>query len=487
MKKLILFLAALSVVCGAAGASGGREAVAPKMERIVFLTTEYHDNPELHDAWEAEFKRLTGVDVELRTVSSKSANDLMMAQFMAGDFPDVCKFGGDKMGPLARQEFIIPLDSFIQKSPGMKKLWEMYPSSFDAHSVDGVVYGIPRLVGAKRALWVRTDILGKLGISMPGTLDELVASMKKIRDGYPAPDGKPMYPYISKTYHHGYIAGLANYFDVSINPAVKRPGQKKFREGWDSPQFKDYAQFVKMMWDEKLMDPEHALPQKASATRSKLYAGKGAYLFMWAHSYQDLITELRKNFTEAELDIVPAIRNPKGGVLGFSIVPGYRPFVIMKAAKDPQYVWDNFIENMYLNPEVVMLWERGIPNVEYRIENGIFVDNFKESGVHLNTRSPFNPEIKFPYKLPPLAEKAVEMELKFDSNFSKNQDYIVVDEPSTTVPAFDTIYGDFKDKKNQLFWKYVLGEHSFDDMMKQFEAYKKEVGFDDILAQINAQ
>jgi hypothetical protein len=244
---------------------------------------------------------------------------------------------------------------------------------------------------------------------------------------------------------------------------------------------------MKMMWDEKLIDPDHALPQKASATRSKLYAGKGAYLFMWAHSYQSMVTELRKNFAEAELDIVPAIRNPKGGVLGFSIVPGYRPFVIMKAAKDPQFVWDNFIEPLYLEPEVVMLWERGIPNVEYTIENGIFVDNFKQSGVHLGTRSPFNPEISFPYKLPPLAEKAVEMELKFDSNFSKNQDYIVADEPSVTVPAFDTLYGDFKDKKNQLFWKFILGEHSFDDMMKQFEAYKKEVDFDNILAQINEQ
>jgi len=55
--------------------------------------------------------------------------------------------------------------------------------------------------------------------------------------------------------------------------------------------------------------------------------------------------------TEAELDIVPAIRNPKGGVLGFSIVPGYRPYVITKAAKDPQFVWDNFIEKHYPYPE----------------------------------------------------------------------------------------------------------------------------------------
>jgi hypothetical protein len=168
-------------------------------------------------------------------------------------------------------------------------------------------------------------------------------------------------------------------------------------------------------------------------------------------------------------------------------VPGYRPYVIMKATKDYQFVWDKFIEPFYLNPEVVMLDQRGIPNVSYRIENNTFIDNSKESGIGLGTNSIFNPEIKFPYSLPPLAEKAVQIESRYDGYFSKNQEFVVADEPSATVPAFDEIYGDMKNKKNQLFWKYVLGEHSFDDMMKQFEAYKKEIDFDNILAQINEQ
>lgn len=55
------------------------------------------------------------------------------------------------------------------------------------------------------------------------------------------------------------------------------------------------------------------------------------------------------------------------------------------------------------------------------------------------------------------------------------------------VPAYDMIQSDMGDKKDELFWKYVIGEHSFEEMMKQFEAYKKEVDFDSILAQINAQ
>lgn len=70
---------------------------------------------------------------------------------------------------------------------------------------------------------------------------------------------------------------------------------------------------------------DHALPQKASKTRSKLYAGKGAFLAMWTYRYPAMIQELRENFPEAELALVPPIKNPKGGVLGLSVVPGYRP------------------------------------------------------------------------------------------------------------------------------------------------------------------
>ncbi|GEM_PF-4322101 len=489
MKKiLIASLMLLCLLLYGVWAGGQEEKKAtPGMDKIVYLAVEYNDHPEVLPAWAAEFKRITGVDVVLKTVSSKNASDLMMAQFMAGELPDVVKYGADNLNNIARQGFIIPLDKFIENSPKMKKLKEMYPSSFKAHSVNGVVYGIPAMVGAQRGLWVRTDLLKKLGLPMPKTLDEFVSTLKAMRDNLKGPDGKPMYPLISKTYHDGYLpAVIGNYFDVSILPIVKRPNDKKYREGWDSPQFKDYARFIKMLYDEKLMDPDHALPQKASKTRSKFYAGKGAFLIMWVYRYQEMVSELRKNFPNAEIALVPPIENPKtGNVMGLSVVPGYRPFCITSKAKDPQFVWDKFIETLYFNPDGAMLLYRGIPNVSYKIVNGMFVDNFKESGIHMGVRAPMDPSIKFPYKLPPLAEKGQQIEQQFSSWFSKYDDRVVFEQPTKAVPEYDAIRKDMKDKKNQLFWKYVLGEFTLDEMLKKFEDYKKEVNFDSILEQIN--
>ena len=486
MRKLFAAVLLFAVLAMTAWTSAQGEAAKPQMDRIVYLSADYHDSPqEVRDAWAAEFKRITGVQIVLKTVSSKDAGDAMMAQFMAGEFPDVVKFGGENLSALARQEFVVPLSGYIEKS-GMKKLRDMFPSAFQAHAVGDELYGIPEVVGAKRALWVRTDVLDKLGIAMPKTLDQLVASLKKIRDQYPTPDGGKMYPYISKTYHSDYISGLSNYFDVSVDPVIRRPKDKQFREGWDSPQFKDYAALAKMFYDEKLMDPDHVLPQKASATRSKFYAGKGAYLMMHAHLYQELVSDLRKSFPGAELTIVPPIVNPKGGVLGMSVSPGYRPFCIMTASSDPQFVWDKVIETVYLNTDGVMLLSRGIPSVSYRIEGGTLVDNFDRSGEHMGLRSPLNPDIVFPYKLAALNQRGVDLETEFDRQFAKHGDYLVAANPSAVVPEFDMIREDMGDKKQELFWKYVLGEHTFEQMMAKFDAYKKEVGFSEILKKINA-
>lgn len=479
-------IALVLLIAATAWSSGEPESASGDDHTIEFLTTGYHDaSEEVRQAWVDEFRRLTGVEVIYRTVSSKDAGEAMTTQFMAGEFPDVFKYGGQSMNTLARQGFAIPLNEFIESSP-MDDLRQAYPTAFAAHSVGDEVYGIPEVVGAGRAIWVRTDVLESLGLPMPATLDEFVDTLRAIRDDYANPDGSRMTsPYISKTYHEGYISGLSNYFDVRMEPVMRRPGDNEFREGWDSPQFRDYADFVKMLYDEGLIDPEHVLPQKSSGTRSKFFSGQGAVLMMHAHLYQGLVTGLRENYPDATIEMLPPIENPDGGVLGLSVIPGYRPYAITGAAEDPQFVWDNFIEPIYFDPEVSMLAYRGIPDVSFRVEDGVMIDNSEASGVGLGLRTPLNPDIEFPYQLSPLLERGIEIETEFGRWFANHEEYVVADTPVVAVPEYDNVASDMNEKMEELFWRYVLGEHGFEEMMEQYEAYKQEIGFDSILARIN--
>ncbi len=476
----------LLLVATMAWSTGEAETSSGDGQTIEFLTTHYHDaSDEVRQAWVDEFRALTGVEVVYRTVSSKDAGETMTTQFMAGEFPDVVKYGGQSMNTLARQGFVIPLNGYIASSP-MDDLYRAYPTAFAAHSVGDDVYGIPEVVGAGRALWTRTDVLNDLGLSMPTTLDELVDTLRAVRDEYTNPDGSRMTsPYISKTYHNGYISGLSNYFDVRMEPVMRRPGESGFREGWDAPQFRDYADFVKMLYDESLIDPEHVLPQKASGTRSKFFSGQGAFIMMHAHLYQGLITGLQENFPNAAIEMVPPIENPEGGVLGLSVIPGYRPFAITSGAEDPQFVWDNFIEPIYFDPDVSMLHYRGIPDVSYRVEDGVMINNSDESETGLGLRTPLNPDIRFPYKLSPVLERGIELETQFGRWFAVHEDFVVADVPLVAVPEYEAIAADMGEKMQELFWRYVLGEHDFEAMIEQYEAYKREVNFDSILQKIN--
>jgi putative aldouronate transport system substrate-binding protein len=476
----------LLLVAATVWSTGESEGAPADGRSIEFLTTGYHDaTDEVRQAFVDAYRSLTGVDLVYRTVSSKDAGEAMTTQFMAGEFPDVVKYGGQSMNTLARQGFVIPLNEYIDSSP-MNDLQRAYPTAFAAHSVGEEVYGIPEVVGAGRALWVRTDVLDALGLSMPTTLDELVNTLREIRDSYTNPDGSRMTsPYISKTYHTGYVSGLSNYFDVRMEPVVRRPGQDKFREGWDSPQFREYADFLKLLYDEGLIDPEHVLPQKASGTRSKFFSGQGAFIMMHAHLYQGLITGLRESFPDATIEMVPPIENPDGGVLGLSVIPGYRPYAITSGAEDPQFVWDEFVEPIYFDPEVSMLFYRGIPDVSYRVEDGVMIDNSDASGVGLGLRTPLNPDIEFPYEMSPLLERGVEIETQFGRWFASHEEYVVADTPIVVVPEYDAIAEDMHEKMEELIWRYVLGDYGFDEMMEQYAAYKQEIDFDAILRKIN--
>jgi len=487
MKKFLFLLLFTMAVTAAIFATGKSESQGKKgMDEIVFLTPDLHEFPEVHKAYGDAWKEITGVRVKLKTVSNVDAETSMIAQFMAGEFPDVVKFGTENLNALVRQEFIVPLDEYIEKSPGMSALKKKFPSSFEAHSVNGITYGIPQRVGSMRGIWIRTDILDALNLPMPTTIDEFVYTLKEIRDNYPGVDGKAIFPYVSKTYHSGYMGVLSNYFDISLDPIMKRPGDTKYRDGWDSPQFKDYADFVKMLWDEKLIDPDHALPQPAAKTRSKFYSGNAALISMWAYRYSEMLPEVRKQFPDAEIAMIPPIKNPKGGILGVSVLPGYRPLCITSECEDPEFVFKNFIEPMYLTVEGAMFHWRGIENIHYKIQDNMFVPNFEETGVVMGVEAPLNPDIEFPYTLSPLLQRGAEIEQEFGVWFSENSKYGIAEEPTVSLPAFEIIKEDLKDKKNQLFWTYVLGKLSFADLTSQYEAYKDEIGFDDILNELNS-
>ncbi len=484
-KKVLVAVLALVAATAAFGAGGSETAAQPQaLEKIVYMETSFHGEEANIPPFVEQFKKITGVTLEIQPVSSSGSDEIMIARFMAGDFPDLARPRVARLDAFVRQGFFVPLDDFIKASPKMTKLREANLQAFEAHTVDGKAYGVPTDMGQKGALWVRVDIMKSLGLSWPRTLDEFVANCRAIRDRYKGPEGIKTYPLVVRMDNTGYTQVIANYFDVTVTPVIKHPGDAKFREGWDTPQLKDYVDFIAMLYNEGFIDSEHALPQKSDVVRAKFASGKGASFVYWYDRYSSVSKDVTKNFPKAEVDLMPPIVNPKGGVMGMSLTAGTTPLCITKGSKSPQFVWNAFVEKFFFDLDTVMLFSYGVPGRDYEIRDNTIA---ALKGQAIGPWDPYDPEQKLPFKLPASAQKISDVQGAYNAGLAKNGRYASMSEPSVSVAGFDQIRDDMMDKKNQLLWKCVLGQITFEQLKSQFEAYKKEVGFADILAEINAK
>jgi ABC-type glycerol-3-phosphate transport system substrate-binding protein len=482
-KKALVTLLALVAAAVVYGAPASETAAKP-LDKIVYMETSFHGEEARIAPFVAQFKKITGVTLEIQPVSSLGSDEIMIARFMAGDFPDIARPRVARLDAFVRQGFFVPLDGFIKSSPRMTRLKESNLQAFDAHTVDGKAYGVPTDMGQKGALWVRLDILKSLGLAMPTTLDEFIGYCRAVRDRYKGPEGIKTYPLVVRMDNTGYTQVIANYFDVTILPVIKHPGDARFREGWDTPQIKDYIDFIRLLYSEGYIDSEHALPQKSDVVRAKFASGKGSSFVYWYDRYSSVSKDVTKNFPKAEVGLLPPIVNPKGGVMGMSLTAGTTPVCITKGSKSPQFAWEQFIEKFFFDLDVRMLFAYGVPGVDYEIRDNAIA---ALKGQAIDPWEPYDPDQKLPFKLPASAQKISDVQGAYNAGLAKNGYYASMSEPSVSVAGFDQIRDDMMDKKNQLLWKCVLGQITFEQLTSQFEAYKKEVGFADILAQINAK
>ncbi len=486
IKMKVLVMALALVAAAAAFATGEPEAAAKAqaLEKIVYMETSFHGEESRIAPFVAQFKKITGITLEIQPVSSSGSDEIMIARFMAGDFPDIARPRVARLDAFVRQGFFVPLDGFIKASPKMTKLKEANLQAFEAHTVDGKAYGVPTDMGQKGALWMRLDILKSLGLSMPTTLDEFIAYCRAVRDRYRGPEGIKTYPLVVRMDNTGYTQVIANYFDVTVLPVIRHPGDAAFREGWDTPQLKDYIDFIRTLYSEGYIDSEHALPQKSDVVRAKFASGKGSSFVYWYDRYSSVYKDVTKNFPKAEVGLMTPIVNPKGGVMGMSLTAGTTPVCITKGSKSPQFVWDQFIEKFFFDLDVRLLFTYGVPGVDYEIKDGTIA---ALKGQPIDPWEPYDPEQKLPFKLPASAQKISDVQNAYNAGLARNGYYASMSEPAVSVAGFDQIREDMVDKKNQLLWKCVLGQITFEQLKSEFDAYKKEVGFAAILAEINAK
>jgi len=506
---LVLALAALMLLCGCSGnksvptdsnnsttvkeetsstvdKSPGEE-VQPKeekkLEEITFLTKDYYTQPEFAQKLEEMFFKKTGVKLSINHVQTNNWEEKVTAAFVSGDMPDVSRIDSN-IYPYIKQEFIVPLGEYIEDNGAMKLLFEKNPGVIEPFKFFDDVYAVSISNPKSMTVWVRGDWLDKLNIGHPTNMDEFVEMLKRFRDEDLDGNGK------NDTIPLTLSATLKNYDCIAAYFGVRSEIYMKDGKAVDpipTQEYKEYMDFMRMLYSEKLIDQEMPTNTSYGSVRTKFNTGMAASIIMWDDIYDSLTKGLAQaEIKDAYVEPLTAFEGDKG-VFGYSYYTADSPIAITSQAEDPKAVFDTFFTWYFTDPDAIIATCQGIEGYSFDVVDGVMVPNEDNGGVGFKGQSlpPVMRDFKFPFKLSEINQKEYEYIIEIGEQVDKYLDKVATFPPDPSFAEYYNIKEDLGARVKDLFFNYVMGQIDYDKFIADYNAYKNEINLDGILAEIN--
>ncbi|MFJ5622880.1 extracellular solute-binding protein [Peribacillus loiseleuriae] len=346
--------------------TGDKEKISLAIRTLALPYVE--NSPNINeDEYVKKLEEYTNTDLNIRLLPHNDYKIKMDLLFASGDIPDVVqgmgKFtnSGQSMEQAVEAGVFLPLDDLIDKyGPNLKKyipekVWETQRYK------DGKIYGIPQMLSnpARRATFIRKDLLDKAGLQVPKTVDETLEALRAFKKmGVEQPFVARTDLKYSDTFFGSYDVQPLFELNKSGDPVPKY---------LDTANLKNAIQTYKTMYDEGLIHKEF-LTQEANQYNDIIQSGKGG---MWSANANILLTWnkiLKDHVPGAEIAIIPSSVGPdnKGGYVLYDLA--IRNFLINAEAKNPEKIIKFF--DWMVTEEAEKFFTYGIEGQDYTIENG---------------------------------------------------------------------------------------------------------------------
>ncbi|TBL69374.1 extracellular solute-binding protein [Paenibacillus thalictri] len=387
MKKVIgLTLTSALTVSLIAGCSSGATPNATsgdaskKNEKLKFSMSMATSGSRLaekstdvnNEKWVKKLEELTNTDIDMRMIPLKDFDQKMSLMFASNDLPDVVQNVGGAttkgMSGSVESGVFMPLDDLLKEyAPNLMKL--VPKDAWQETSLNGKMYGIPMWMStpSRRALYIRTDLLEKTGLSAPKTVDEFLNVMRALKKQGVAN------PYQMRE-NFKYADTLLGAYDV-LPAQFEIQGDQVVPKFFDSENMMKALQTFKTMFDEGLIPKDFASISQTDYAKN-IEAGKAG---MWSANAKDLGSyrdKYKSAIPDAKIEIVASPRGPEnyGGHLLYSSV-NTSFYINNKVPKDKAIQIIKFFEWM-TTPEAERYFSFGIEGETYTMENGKV--NFKQ-------------------------------------------------------------------------------------------------------------
>ncbi|MFI6876796.1 extracellular solute-binding protein [Streptomyces sp. NPDC050400] len=389
---------------------------------------------------------------------------------------------------------ILPVSEYVHLMPNFRdkaKKWNLEPELDSIRQSDGKYYLLPGLHEKPKSgysLAFRTDVLEKIGVSLPTTWDEVYDTLKALKDEYP--DRYPLtdrwstntvYPaaalvsYLGQA--HGIHAGWT-YENVTFDRKAK-----KFVYTGTTDQFRQVVEYLRKLVAEKLLDPESFTQTDDDAVKKLL----GEKSFAISANPQELVQNYRFNLEKqvkgAKIEMIPVPVGPAGPVVLDGIRLENGVMVSSKALKSDNFVaMMQFLDWLWYSDEGQTFCKWGVEGVTYTKSGDSYA---LKSGISLMGSDPkapkdlqkdfgfFNGVFTYGGSWELVSSSFSPDEKKFqDAMAERKQLPIAPPHPLESAEQEQVTLWEtpLKDHMNQNMLKFVLGKRP----MSQWEAYVAE-------------
>ncbi|MDC7232873.1 MAG: extracellular solute-binding protein [Spirochaetales bacterium] len=363
--SLVLVLLMLPMALFAAGqqeAESGSEAGLKKISAVFDrILTEENGQKE----WAAAFEELTGTKIDIVKPVHNQYSQILGATFATGDLPDLVEIQTNDYLSYAKSGNLVPLEDYIDKSTELKAVNRDLLEAYRLK--DGHIYGVPTYNGGGCVTYIRKDWLDNLGLDVPTTWDEYYNVLRAFTEDDPDGNGVNDTMGLTLPFQTGFEFDYYNRFIMQDAMFGFQEKNGVWVDGFLEPAMKTALARFNKLYEEGYLDNEF-FTNKTSTARSKIYEGQAGVMEYWSGTWAVRFNDSAKNSNPgAEVISIEPIAE------AFYINRVGPAFSITKAAKNPEAVFDTFINTMLDEGEGQTLFTHGIEGKHYTMDGGKYV------------------------------------------------------------------------------------------------------------------
>lgn len=463
-----------SVASGESGNSN--EAQEAEVEKPATISWWSHDGLNDEDyvkEWDAKYEELTGIKLEHTQVANNEYTELLEVAFASGTEPNVFDVSCDqKVAYYASQGGIADLTDLIKNSDLYEKVDQ---SVWDAVSVNGRIYGVPKGQPSGIESYVRQDWLDRLNMPAPTNYEEFIEMLRAFRDSIDECTIPLTAPGLSSAMN------LPEFYWDAEAGFTYVDGQ--WVDGMLQDNFAGAMQRLQDAYAEGLIDTE-VITNTTSACRDKWYSGEIGVFAYWGGKWGDTLTNrLKENFPDAGVTGLEALDETyyRFSTSTLYCIDG------RLSPEEVEQVFKYFLEYINDGSEGQILYYCGVEGLHYEVDaNGNLVyknmvsspdDAFQSVwGTPWLYVAPFDE----PEKMPQPSDIVTDT-------------LAVLDRKSTympTTPVSDTlniITSDLTLIRQEVIANIVMGKVTVEDGLASYRAQAEELGIEQVLKEMNGQ